>query len=97
MPDGSPTLLRLPDHADVERKRESRECVECWETPAEDTRRQDTPIFAKRLVLEGASYPVPDTPGFGVEVDEAELREAEPFRFSEMPHLKRRDGSATNW
>jgi galactonate dehydratase len=71
--------------------------VECWETPAEDMRRQDSPIFAKRLVLEGASYLVPDAPGLGVEVDEAALREAEPFRFSEMPHLKRRDGSVTNW
>ena len=36
-----------------------------------------------------------DRPGLGVEVDEASL--TEPFRHSEMPHLKRKDGSHTNW
>jgi galactonate dehydratase len=34
-------------------------------------------------------------PGLGVEVDEASL--TEPARHYEMPHLKRNDGSHTNW
>ena len=36
-----------------------------------------------------------DTPGLGIEVDEASL--TEPFQFWEAPHLHRRDGSHTNW
>ena len=36
-----------------------------------------------------------DQPGLGVEVDEASL--TEPARHYEMPHLKRNDGSHTNW
>ena len=46
--------------------------------------------------LEGAHYIVSDAPGLGVEVDEERvLRES--FRFWEAPHLRRRDGSFTNW
>ena len=47
-------------------------------------------------VLENAHYVVPDTPGLGVEVDEARFTR-EAFRFWEAPHLHRRDGSFTNW
>jgi len=36
------------------------------------------------------------TPGLGVEVNEERLT-AESFKFWEAPHLKRRDGSVTNW
>jgi galactonate dehydratase len=71
--------------------------VECWETPDEDMARQESPIFAKRMKLVGSTYVVPDEPGLGVEVDERALDAAEPFRFSEMPHLRRKDGSHTNW
>jgi galactonate dehydratase len=71
--------------------------VECWETPDEDMARQESPIFVKRPVLNGASYDVSDAPGLGVEIDEDALARAGEFRFSEMPHLKRRDGSVTNW
>jgi galactonate dehydratase len=39
---------------------------------------------------------VPDTPGLGVEVDEARVK-AMAFAFWEAPHLHRRDGSVTNW
>ena len=35
-------------------------------------------------------------PGLGVEVNEAAIR-AEGLRFWEAPHLRRRDGSVTNW
>jgi galactonate dehydratase len=53
-------------------------------------------IFPVQPKLEGSCYIVPDTPGLGVEVDEALIRK-ESFRFWEAPHLRRRDGSVTNW
>jgi len=46
--------------------------------------------------LDGASYPVSNAPGLGIEVNE-ELVAKESFRFWEAPHLKRRDGATTNW
>ena len=56
----------------------------------------DTSIFTQQPSLDGAEYPVGDAPGLGVEVDEAALKE-QSFKFWEAPHLKRRDGSVTNW
>jgi galactonate dehydratase len=53
-------------------------------------------VFTTRPMMDGAVYPVPDTPGLGIEIDEAALTR-EAFRFWEAPHLKRRDGSVTNW
>ena len=44
----------------------------------------------------GATYPVLDAPGLGVEVDEEGVK-AQTFKFWEAPHWKRRDGSVTNW
>lgn len=38
----------------------------------------------------------PTRPGLGVEFDRAAAR-AHPFRLTEPPHLRRRDGSITNW
>jgi galactonate dehydratase len=49
-----------------------------------------------KLELSGSSYVVPDAPGLGVEVDEDRLKAA-AFQYSEAPHLRRRDGSFTNW
>ena len=56
----------------------------------------ESPLFPVQPRLEGATYPVPEGPGLGVEVDEAAV-EAQSFKFWEAPHLKRRDGSVTNW
>ncbi len=57
----------------------------------------DNPEFFPGLYeLEGAFYRVRDTPGLGVDVDEA-LISKQSFRFWEAPHLVRRDGSVTNW
>ncbi|TIU11035.1 MAG: mandelate racemase/muconate lactonizing enzyme family protein, partial [Mesorhizobium sp.] len=53
-------------------------------------------FFPVQPQLDGADYPVSDLPGLGVEVDEKAVQ-AESFRFWEAPHLKRRDGSVTNW
>jgi L-alanine-DL-glutamate epimerase-like enolase superfamily enzyme len=46
--------------------------------------------------LDRAHYPVSDAPGLGVEVNE-ELIKQQSFKFWEAPHLKRNDGSVTNW
>jgi galactonate dehydratase len=39
---------------------------------------------------------VSDKPGLGVEVNE-DLIKKQSFKFWEAPHLRRRDGSFTNW
>ena len=63
--------------------------TEAQEYPSEE-------IFPVQLKLQGSYLPVPDTPGLGVEVNEAYLQ-AQPFKFAEAPHLHRLDGSHTNW
>ncbi len=71
--------------------------LECRASPAEQPLAHEDPeLFPVSPKLDGATYPVPDTPGLGIEVDEARAR-AQHFRFSEPPHLRRRDGSYTNW
>lgn len=53
-------------------------------------------FFPVQPRMEGAVYPVSDAPGLGVEVNEALLKR-ESFAFWEAPHLRRNDGSVTNW
>ncbi|WP_442907358.1 mandelate racemase/muconate lactonizing enzyme family protein [Kaistia sp. MMO-174] len=53
-------------------------------------------FFPVQPRIENAHYPVLDAPGLGVEVNEA-LIQKQSFKFWEAPHLKRRDGSVTNW
>ncbi|HTN64254.1 MAG TPA: enolase C-terminal domain-like protein, partial [Devosia sp.] len=53
-------------------------------------------IFPNQPRLNGAVYPVSDTPGLGVDVDEALVKQ-QSFKFWEAPHLRRNDGSVTNW
>ncbi|MGQ9683450.1 MAG: mandelate racemase/muconate lactonizing enzyme family protein [Anaerolineae bacterium] len=53
-------------------------------------------LFPVRPRLQGSCYPVPDLPGLGIEVDEAYASRS-PFQPFELPHLRRRDGSLTNW
>jgi galactonate dehydratase len=64
---------------------------------ANDYLAEDEPdLFTQRPRLDGVSYPVSDSPGLGIEIDETLIRDG-GFRFWEAPHLKRRDGSVTNW
>ena len=56
----------------------------------------NTDFFPVQPRLVGADYPVSDAPGLGVEVNE-DLVARQSFRFWEAPHLRRRDGSFTNW
>jgi len=71
--------------------------LETRTTPAETHLGFDNAeVFPRQARLDGARYPVSDAPGLGVEVNEEYLKRAS-FKFWEAPHLKRRDGSVTNW
>jgi galactonate dehydratase len=56
----------------------------------------DGSIFPVQPQLRGAVYDVPTAPGLGVEVDEEAVKR-QTFKFWEAPHLRRNDGSVTNW
>ena len=44
-----------------------------------------------------AGYLIPPTrPGLGIEFDR-EAAKKHPFQMTELPHLRRQDGSFTNW
>jgi galactonate dehydratase len=70
--------------------------LECRASPAEVLGFDDRDLFPLQPRLEGASYIVSDAPGLGIEVDEARLARG-AHRHWEAPHLRRRDGSFTNW
>jgi len=70
--------------------------LETRSSPAENLGFNNAEFFPVQPRLEGAVYPVNDAPGLGVEVNE-ELVEKQSFKFWEAPHLKRPDGSVTNW
>jgi galactonate dehydratase len=53
-------------------------------------------LFPVQLSLDGPGYPVPAGPGLGVEFNEEAALEL-GYRDWEAPHLRRRDGSYTNW
>ena len=53
-------------------------------------------FFPVQPRLQGAVYPVSDAPGLGIEVSE-DLLARQSFEFWEAPHLRRTDGSVTNW
>ena len=53
-------------------------------------------LFPVQPQLIGNTFPVLDTPGLGVELDE-KLAKAQEWKFWEAPHWQRRDGSVTNW
>ncbi len=65
-------------------------------SPTENAGFDNADVFPVQVVQQNDHILVPDTPGLGVEVNEAALTR-EPFRFWEAPHLHRRDGSHTNW
>ena len=70
--------------------------LEARVSPTEQLGSQDEELFPVQLTLEGDRYPVPEAPGLGVELNE-EKAAAQAFEFWEAPHLRRRDGSYTNW
>jgi L-alanine-DL-glutamate epimerase-like enolase superfamily enzyme len=70
--------------------------LEARSSPAESLRFDNTEFFPVQPRLVGTFYPVSDAPGLGIEVNE-ELIARQSFKFWEAPHLKRNDGSVTNW
>jgi galactonate dehydratase len=70
--------------------------LEVRTSPTEQLGFFDEIVFPVQLKLDGARFPVPTGPGLGIEVNE-EYLQREEFRFSEAPHLHKRDGSYTNW
>jgi len=70
--------------------------LETRTSSAEQLGFDNSEFFPVQPRIENAHYPVSDAPGLGVEVNE-ELIKQQSFKFWEAPHLKRLDGSVTNW
>lgn len=70
--------------------------LETRQSPVENLGFHDKNLFPRQVDLDGAIYPVPDSPGLGVEVNEDAIRAAQPVHV-ECPHLSKPDGSVTNW
>jgi galactonate dehydratase len=70
--------------------------LEVRTSPTEQLGFDDAELFPVQPRLEGTHFAVPETPGLGVEFDEARAAR-QAFRFWEAPHLHRRDASYTNW
>lgn len=65
-------------------------------TPAETPGTNDSRFYPIQPQLQNNRYPVPDLPGLGVEFNE-DLASQQAFKILEIPRLKRKDGSFTNW
>lgn len=65
-------------------------------SPTEPGRFYDPDWFPVQAELEGPRYRVPEVPGLGVEFNEERALQSE-FQYWEAPHLRREDGSVTNW
>ncbi|MFY0597836.1 MAG: mandelate racemase/muconate lactonizing enzyme family protein [Cognatishimia sp.] len=70
--------------------------LETRQTAVEKLGYHDASLFPKQIEMQGPVYLLPDEPGLGIEVNEDALREQKP-ELVEAPHLKRPDGSVTNW
>ena len=70
--------------------------LECRASPVEQLGFDSSELFPEQVLLKGSSYEVPDRPGLGVEINEDALKKLD-FQYFEPPHLRRRDGSFTNW
>jgi galactonate dehydratase len=70
--------------------------LETRSSPAEKLGFDNAEFFPVQPRIENAVYHVSDAPGLGVEVNE-DLIKKQSFKFWEAPHLKRDDGSVTNW
>ncbi|AUP78476.1 mandelate racemase/muconate lactonizing enzyme family protein [Flavivirga eckloniae] len=65
-------------------------------TPAQYMGTNAPEFYPEQPKLEGARYPVTDTPGLGVEFNE-DLAMERAFTLVDIPRLRRDDGSLTNW
>ncbi len=71
--------------------------LETRQSPVEALGFHDPVLFPQQVRMEGPVYIVPDTPGLGVSVDEDAIAAAGAPVHVEPPHLRRPDGSVTNW
>ncbi len=71
--------------------------LETRQTPVEELGFHDPHLFPVQMRMEGSVYVVPDAPGLGIEVNEEAIRSADAPQHVEPPHLRRPDGSVTNW
>lgn len=69
--------------------------LESWRNPWSEDPRANPDVYPPRLNFSEGRFEVPDAPGLGVDVDESKLMQE--FELSEPPHLRRYDGSFTNW
>jgi len=65
-------------------------------SPTEEGKFYDEEMFPSQLKLDGDRILFPDGPGLGVSFNEEKAKELS-FKYWEAPHLKRKDGSYTNW
>ncbi len=65
-------------------------------TPAAQAGTNDPNFYPVQPALEGNRYTVSQEPGLGVEFNE-ELAVQKELSLVEVPHLRRKDGSFTNW
>jgi len=70
--------------------------LETRSSPSEKLGFDNAEFFPVQPRIQNAVYAVSDAPGLGVEVNE-DLIKQQSFKFWEAPHLKRNDGSVTNW
>jgi len=70
--------------------------LESRQSPAEDLQTIDEEIFTKYYKLDGSVYNLTEEAGLGVEINEDKLASLELKKW-EPPHLRRQDGSYTNW
>ena len=70
--------------------------LETRSSPAEKLGFDNAEFFPVQPRIQNAVYVVSEAPGLGVEVNEALIKK-QSFKFWEAPHLKRNDGSVTNW
>ena len=61
-----------------------------------NTRARPPDLFPEGFDIEGDAFPLPEAPGLGVKLNEDALAD-HPTMLWEAPHLRRRDGSYTNW
>jgi galactonate dehydratase len=68
--------------------------LECNDTPVDRLNAGSERFFPRQLQLRGDCFPVPLEAGLGIEVNEAEIRNAAAdYRPWEQPHVYRRDGA----
>jgi galactonate dehydratase len=70
--------------------------LEARVSPTENLGFDNADVFPVQPTLQGAGYPVPNTPGLGVEFNERDFGSM-AFKFWDAPKLFRKDGSVQNW